>query len=148
MGVIADAVLAAGGKVHGVITDDLAHKEVGHPGLTSLEVVATMHERKARMADESDVVVMLPGGYGTLDEFFEAVTWTQLGVHAKPCGVLNVDGFFGPLVAFIDGAQSQRFIREKHRDLVIVDADIESLLDRLAAWQPVDTDKWLDRTDR
>lgn len=148
MGVLADAALAAGGEVHGVITDDLAYKEVGHAGLTSLQVVTTMHERKARMADESDAVVMLPGGYGTLDEFFEAVTWTQLGVHAKPCGVLNVAGFFDDLIGFVDRALSERFIRDKHRDLVIVDTDIDALLDRLAAWQPVDSDKWLDRSDR
>lgn len=148
MGVVADAVLAGGGDVHGVITQGLAHKEVGHRALTSLEVVATMHERKARMADASDVVVMLPGGYGTLDEFFEAVTWTQLGIHDKPCGILNVAGFFDQLIAFIDGAESQRFIRSQHRSLVLVDTDIDALLDRLAAWQPVHDDKWLDRSDR
>ena len=148
MGVVADAVLGSGGEVHGVITDDLAYREVGHAGLTSLEVVTTMHERKARMADLSDVVVMLPGGYGTLDEFFEAVTWTQLGIHAKPCGVLNVAGFFDDLIAFVDRAQAERFIREKHRDLLVVDTDIGSLLDRLASWQPVDDEKWLDRSER
>lgn len=148
MGVVADAVLAADGEAHGVITEGLAFKEVGHSGLTSLEVVATMHERKARMADLSDAVVMLPGGYGTLDEFFEAVTWSQLGIATKPCGVLNVAGFFDPLLAFVDAALEQRFIRDKHRDLLVVDRDIASLLDRLEAWQPVTVDKWLDRSDR
>ena len=149
MGVVADAVLAGGGEVHGVITEGLAYKEVGHDGLTVLDIVETMHERKARMADLSDAVVMLPGGYGTLDEFFEAVTWTQLGIHAKPCGVLNVAGFFDPLLAFIEAAFEQRFIRDKHRDLLLVDDDIDSLLARLGEWQPpAGLDKWLDRTER
>lgn len=148
MGVVADAVLAGGGEVHGVITEGLAYREVGHDGLTQLDVVATMHERKARMAELSDVVVMLPGGYGTLDEFFEAVTWTQLGIQQKPCGILNVAGFFDPLLRFIDDALRERFIRDKHRDLVLVDDDIDALLDQLVAWQPEAVDKWLDRTDR
>ena len=97
MGVVADAVLAGGGAADGVITRPLAAKEIAHPGLTSLRVVETMHERKAAMADASDAFVMLPGGYGTLDEFFEVLTWTQLGIHDKPCGVLDVAGFFTPL---------------------------------------------------
>jgi uncharacterized protein (TIGR00730 family) len=148
MGVVADAVLAGGGEAHGVITEGLAYKEVGHDGLTQLDVVATMHERKARMADLSDAVVMLPGGYGTLDEFFEAVTWTQLGIHDKPCGVLNVAGFFDSLLAFVDRALAEGFIREKHRDLLIVGDDADALLDRLVAWRPDGVDKWLDRSDR
>jgi uncharacterized protein (TIGR00730 family) len=148
MGVVADAVLAGGGEAHGVITEGLAYKEVGHDGLTQLDVVATMHERKARMADLSDAVVMLPGGYGTLDEFFEAVTWTQLGIHDKPCGVLNVAGFFDSLLAFVDRALAEGFIREKHRDLLIVGDDADALLDRLVVWRPDGVDKWLDRSDR
>lgn len=148
MGVVADAVLAGGGQVVGVITEGLAFAEVGHAGLTQLDVVTTMHERKARMADLSDAVVMLPGGYGTLDEFFEAVTWTQLGIQSKPCGVLNVAGFFDPLLRFVDDAQAERFIRPKHRDLLVVDTDADSLLDRLEVWQPAPVEKWLDRDDR
>jgi uncharacterized protein (TIGR00730 family) len=148
MGVVADAVLAGGGEAHGVITEGLAYKEVGHDGLTQLDVVATMHERKARMADLSDAVVMLPGGYGTLDEFFEAVTWTQLGIHDKPCGVLNVAGFFDSLLAFVDRALAEGFIREKHRDMLIVGDDADALLDRLVVWRPDGVDKWLDRSDR
>ena len=109
MGVVADAVLESGGEVHGVITEALVAKEVSHRGLTSLRVVETMHERKAVMADAADAFVMLPGGFGTLDEFFEVVTWTQLGIHAKPCGVLDAAGFFGPLRALIDGAVTAGF---------------------------------------
>ncbi len=133
MGVVADAVLAGGGEAYGVITEGLAYREVGHEGLTSLEVVSTMHERKARMAELSDVVVMLPGGYGTLDEFFEAVTWAQLGIHETRCGVLNVEGFFDDLISFIDGAQAAGFIKDKYRGLVIVDTEIDALLDRLTS---------------
>lgn len=148
MGVLADAVLAAGGEAHGVITRALEDREVAHLGLTSLTVVDTMHERKAAMSDRADAFVMLPGGFGTLDEFFEAVTWTQLGIHAKPCGALDVNGFFEPLRQMLRAAVDQRFIREEHRHLVLFEDDPELLLDRLASWTPVDTDKWLDRTDR
>jgi uncharacterized protein (TIGR00730 family) len=148
MGVVADAALAAGGEVHGVITRALSDKEVAHTGLTQLDVVDTMHERKARMSDCADAFVMLPGGFGTYDELFEAVTWTQLGVHAKPCGVLNVDGFFDPLQSLLDAAVAERFIRPEHRELLIVEPDPATLLDRLDAWTPVTIDKWLDRSER
>jgi uncharacterized protein (TIGR00730 family) len=148
MGVVADACLAQGGEAHGVITRALAAKELAHHGLTSLEVVETMHERKAAMADRADAFVMLPGGFGTLDEFFEVVTWTQLGIHAKPCGVLDVDGYFGPLAGLLAGAVRQRFLRPEHRDLVLMDADPGRLLERLAGWEPVVTAKWLDRPQR
>jgi uncharacterized protein (TIGR00730 family) len=111
-------------------------------------VVDTMHERKAAMADRADGFVMLPGGFGTFDEFFEAVTWTQLGVHDKPCGILDVDGYFAPLQALLDRATDQGFVRAEHRDLVMVDADPDALLDRMADWTPVVIDKWIDRTDR
>jgi uncharacterized protein (TIGR00730 family) len=148
MGVIADAALAAGGEVHGVITRALQGKEIAHRGLTSLEVVETMHDRKAAMADRADAFVMLPGGFGTLDEFFEVLTWTQLGIHDKPCGVLDVDGYFDPLRALLDRATEQHFVRDAHRDIVIVDADASTLLERLARWQPVVIDKWLDRGQR
>ena len=148
MGVLADAVRDAGGEVHGVITRALVDREVAHPGLTDLTVVDTMHERKAAMTDAADAFVMLPGGYGTFDEFFEAVTWTQLGIHAKPCGVLDVAGYFGPLRALLDGGTRHGFISPVHRDLVITDDDPARLLDLLAAWTPVTTDKWLDRSER
>jgi uncharacterized protein (TIGR00730 family) len=149
MGVLADAALAAGGAVHGVITRTLADKEVAHGGLTTLTVVDTMHQRKAEMADRSDAFIMLPGGFGTLDEFFEAVTWTQLGVHTKPCGILNVARYFDPLLSLIAEATEQRFLRPQHRDLVVVDSDPEALLDAFAAWTPpVPVEKWLDRSER
>lgn len=145
MGVLANAVLAAGGEAHGVITRALVDSEVAHAGLTSLEVVETMHERKAAMSAAADAFIMLPGGYGTLDEFFEAVTWTQLGIHAKPCGVLDVDGYFGPLTALLDTAARQRFMRPEHRELIITESDPGILLDRLAGWRPPAVPKWLDR---
>jgi uncharacterized protein (TIGR00730 family) len=148
MGAIADAVLENGGEAHGVITESLRAKEVAHRGLTSLQVVGTMHERKAAMADTANAFVMLPGGFGTFDEFFEALTWTQLGIHAKPCGILDAAGFFAPLRALLDGAVAAGFVHPAHRDMVLVDTDPARLLGRLAAWTPVTVSKWLDRTDR
>ncbi|MGO9962770.1 MAG: TIGR00730 family Rossman fold protein [Acidimicrobiales bacterium] len=145
MGVLADAVLSEGGTVHGVITQALKDREVAHLGLTTLQVVTTMHERKAMMADESDAFVMLPGGFGTLDEFFEALAWSQLGLHDKPCGILNVEGFFDPLLELFALATLQRFIRPEHRDMVVTDTDAESIIDRLASWRPVTVDKLLGR---
>jgi uncharacterized protein (TIGR00730 family) len=143
MGVAADAAMAHGGRVHGVITRALAELEVAHPGLTELEVVETMHDRKASMADAADGFVMLPGGFGTLDEFFEAVTWTQLGVHAKPCAVLDVAGYFEPLLAFLDGAAEAGLLRPEHRALVLVEREPDVLLDRLAAWEAPGGARWL-----
>jgi uncharacterized protein (TIGR00730 family) len=148
MGVVADAALAAGGEVHGVITRALEAKEVAHRGLTSLQVVETMHERKAAMADKADAFIMLPGGFGTLDEFFEVVTWTQLGIHAKPCGVLDVDGYFAPLRALLASAARQGFLLPEHRDMVIMESDPRIMLERLTTWQPVFVEKWLDRRER
>jgi uncharacterized protein (TIGR00730 family) len=148
MGVLADAARSEGGEVHGVITRALEAKEIAHPGLTSLKVVETMHERKAAMADLADGFVMMPGGFGTLDEFFEVVTWTQLGVHVKPCGILNVNGFFDPLLAQLARAAEQQFLRSDHRDLVIVESDPARLVDRMGSWAPVVVDKWLDPSER
>jgi uncharacterized protein (TIGR00730 family) len=148
MGVVADAVLRSGGQVHGVITQALQGKELAHRGLTTLTVVETMHERKAVMADAAGAFVMLPGGYGTLDEFFEALTWTQLGIHDKPCGVLDVAGYFAPLRDLLDASTREGFVAPAHRDLVITESDPALLLDRLAAWTPVAVSKWLDRSDR
>jgi hypothetical protein len=148
MGTVADAVLAGGGSVHGVITRALEAKEVAHTQLTSLQVVSTMHERKSAMADRADAFCMLPGGFGTFDEFFEAVTWTQLGIHAKPCGVLNVGGFYDPLVELLDAATRERFLLPAHRDMVLVASDPEAMVDRLSSWVPLVVDKWLDRAQR
>ncbi|MGA2529898.1 MAG: TIGR00730 family Rossman fold protein [Acidimicrobiales bacterium] len=148
MGVLADAALGEGGEVHGVITEALKQREVAHLGLTKLDVVATMHERKAAMADKSGAFIMMPGGFGTLDEFFEVLTWNQLGIHAKPCGILNVCGYFDPLLDLIDAAVSQRFLRVEHRDMVVVDKDPASILERLVSREPVVVDKWLDLDER
>ena len=148
MGTIADAVVENGGRGHGVITEALQAKELAHLGLTSLQVVGTMHERKAVMADAADAFIMLPGGFGTFDEFFEVVTWTQLGIHAKPCGILDVGGYFAPLGAMLDNAVSAGFVHPAHRDMVLMDSSPADLLDRLAAWTPVTVSKWLDSADR
>lgn len=148
MGVIADAVLSQGGQVTGVITRALRDKEVAHEGLTSLTVVETMHERKAAMADLADAFVMIPGGLGTLEEFLEAATWTQLGIQHKPCAILNVGGYFDPLLALFETAVDQRFLHQGHSDMLVIETVPEVLLDRLSSWNPVTFDKWLDRSDR
>ena len=131
MGVIADAVLDAGGEAVGVIPKALLDREVGHEGLTELYVVRTMHERKAAMADLADAFVALPGGLGTLEEIAEALTWAQLGIHAKPCGILDVDGYFSPLVRFLDHAVEQGFVHHEHRAAIVVASEPEALLDGL-----------------
>ena len=134
MGVVADACLNEGGRVIGVIPQALADKEVAHTGLTELRIVGSMHERKAVMADLSDAFVSLPGGFGTWEEFFEVLTWAQLGIHRKACGVLNVNGYYDPLIEMADRALSEGFLREGHRDLLLSDADPERLLDRLSSY--------------
>jgi uncharacterized protein (TIGR00730 family) len=148
MGVLADAALARGGEVYGVITRALEEREIAHQGLTALDVVETMHERKAAMADKSDGFIMAPGGFGTLDEFFEVLTWTQLGIHSKPCGILNVNGFFDPLLELLATATRQHFLRPDHRDMVVTEPDPVALIERLAAWTPSAVPKWLDRSQR
>jgi uncharacterized protein (TIGR00730 family) len=148
MGVLADAVLRDGGEAHGVITRALEEKEIAHPGLTTLQVVETMHERKAAMADKADGFIMLPGGFGTLDEFFEVATWTQLGIHDKPCGILNVNGYFDPLLALLQTATRQHFLLPAHRDLVLTEPDPAALIGRLGAWTGSTVEKWLDPSQR
>lgn len=147
MGVIADAALAGGGKVIGVIPEALVTKEVAHGGLTELRVVASMHERKALMADLSDAFLALPGGIGTLEELFETWTWGQLGFHAKPFGLLDVGGFYGPLLQFLDRQVEQRFVRPQHRAMLMVSRDPRQLLADLAACRPVHNPKWIDREE-
>jgi uncharacterized protein (TIGR00730 family) len=132
MGVVADATLAAGGRAIGVIPAALAERELAHATATELHVVRTMHERKALMADLSDAFVALPGGMGTLDELFEILTWSQLGIHRKPVGLLDVAGYYAPLLAFLDSARDEGFVRPADRALLRVDADPERLLDALA----------------
>jgi uncharacterized protein (TIGR00730 family) len=136
MGVLAETVLAGGGEAIGVIPQDLMDKGLGLTTATSLRVVGTMHARKALMAELADAFIAMPGGFGTAEEFFEALTWAQLGLHAKPCGLLNVKGYFDHLIHFIDHAVEQQFLHPSHRALLLVDQSPEALLTRLAAWKP------------
>jgi len=142
MGHVANAALEAKGAVTGVIPERLWEREVGHKGLSEMFVVPTMHARKARMVELSDAFVALPGGFGTLDELFEVLTWQQLGYHTKPVGLLNANGYYDALLAFARHAHEQGFVRAVHLDALIVDTDIDRLLDRLAAAQPVQVDRW------
>ena len=135
MGVIADILLERGRDVTGVITRDLWEREVGHDRLTENHIVDTMHERKKLMYELADGFVILPGGYGTLDEFFEIVTWLQLKIHRRPVGILNVDGYFDRLFAFLDHARGEGFVSEANRRLILHSRDVDDLLDRMDAWQ-------------
>jgi uncharacterized protein (TIGR00730 family) len=143
MGVVADAVLAAGGTAVGVIPRFLVEKELAHSRLTELLVVETMHERKALMTERADAFAVLPGGFGTGDELFEALTWAQLGLHSKPIGLLNIAGFFDPLLNWIDHMVRERFLRPEHREMVLTATNPDDLLDALAAWRPTQAaGKW------
>ena len=148
MGVLADTVLQAHGRVIGVIPESLMVKEVGHQGLTELRIVKSMHERKALMSDLSDGFIALPGGFGTFEEFCEMVTWSQLGIHSKPCGLLNVEGYYDPLLAQFDHAVREGFLREDNRLLVIEDADAEKLLRKLSQFRPAAIAKWIAKDER
>lgn len=143
MGTIADATLAAGGEVIGVIPDFMVAKEIAHTGLTQLHIVNSMHERKTMMAQLSDAFVALPGGYGTLEEFCEVLTWAQLGLHQKPFGLLNINGYYSPLLKFFDQAVTEEFLRPMNRSLVLEASEPENLLDLLANYQPQYVDKWI-----
>ena len=144
MGVVADAALANGTEVIGVITEQLTVLERAHPGLTSLQVVPTMHERKATMAALSDGFVALPGGFGTLEEVCEMITWTQLSIHRKPVALVNIEGFFGPLFAQFDRAVDDGLLRIANRREVISAATPAEALERITTWTPPDADKWFD----
>ena len=148
MGIIADAVLKAGGEAVGVIPENLMAREVGHERLTKLHVVHSMHERKALMADLSNAFVAMPGGFGTLEEFCEMVTWTQLGLHAKPCGILNVMGFYSPLLRMFDHAVEEGLLKPENRALVLARESPADLLQALEEWRPIHVEKWLDRETR
>lgn len=145
MGVVADAVMAAGGEVVGVIPEFLIQKEIGHVGLTELHVVDSMHSRKAKMAELADGFVALPGGFGTFEEFFEVLTWAQLGMHNKPVGLLDVADFYLPMVAFLRHSAAQGFIRNDHLSLIVHAREPEDLIQRLSGYQAVTVPKWLDR---
>jgi uncharacterized protein (TIGR00730 family) len=147
-GVVADAVLAAGGEVVGVIPHALVAREIGHTGVTTLHVVDSMHERKALMADLADAFVALPGGVGTFEELFEAITWTQLGLHKKPCGLLNVAGFYDRLLQFLDEAWEEGFIKPETRAIVTASADPAGLLDALEGVAMPDVPRWITRSER
>ena len=144
MGVVANAALGAGGEVIGVMPKALVEREIGHTGLTELHVVSSMHERKAKMSELSNGFVALPGGNGTLEEFFEVLTWAQLGEHGKPCGLLNVAGYYDPLLAVFDRMVDRGFLNTEHRRLVLVEEDPSVLLERFDAYRPPTSIKWID----
>jgi uncharacterized protein (TIGR00730 family) len=147
MGVVADGALAAGGEVIGVIPDALVARELAHPAVRDMRVVRSMHERKALMAELSDGFIALPGGYGTLEEFCEIITWAQLGLHAKPCGVLNVGDYFGLLLRLFDQAVEERFLTQAHRDWVLEDREASRLLEKMRCFTAPVTEKWIDRNE-
>ena len=144
MGKLADAALKAGGEVIGVMPRSLVEKEVSHSGLSDLRVVGSMHERKAQMAELSDAFIALPGGYGTFEEFCEVLTWTQLGLQRKPCGILNTEGYYDQLLALFDHAMDEHFLKPVHRRIVLSDSRPESLVRRLLECEPPLVDKWID----
>jgi uncharacterized protein (TIGR00730 family) len=146
MGTLADAVLGLGGEVIGVIPSSLVGYEVAHRGVADLRVVRSMSERKALMAELSDGFIALPGGTGTLDELFEVLTWSQLGEHTKPSGLLNIDGYFANLIAFLDHAVDERFLRTEHRAMLMVETTPDALLDRFESYRAPKVEKWLDRS--
>lgn len=148
MGVVADSVLAAGGEVVGVIPEQLVNWEVAHKDVTRLEVVGSMHERKARMFDLSDGFIALPGGFGTLDEMFEMLTWRQLGIGDKPCAFLDVDGFYSPLIAMMDRMVAERFLHPDQRDDLWHGDDLDAMLAWMSAYQPAQANKWMDEKRR
>ena len=143
MGVLADRMLEMQGRVIGVMPEDLQKKEIGHPGLTELHVVPSMHERKAMMANLADGFIAMPGGAGTLEEIFEVWTWAQLGYHKKPVGVLNVDGYFDHLLQFLDHAVDERFLRQEHRSWFFAASGADVLLDQFDAFMPATVEKWI-----
>lgn len=147
MGAIADAALLAGGEVIGVIPEALVRKEIAHQGLGDLRVVGSMHERKALMAELGDGFIALPGGCGTFEEFFEIVTWAQLGMHSKPIALLNVAGYYDSLLALLDQSIAEKFVRTEHRQLVLDAADPVQLLERMETYVPTIRPKWIDRDE-
>jgi uncharacterized protein (TIGR00730 family) len=147
MGALAEAALAAGGEVVGVIPKSLMEREIGHGSLTELRVVGTMHERKALMNDLSGGFITLPGGYGTLEELLEVVSWAQLGIHRKPCGLLDVDGFWTPLLGLLDNAVTEGFIHPEYRSLILTQKDPATLLEEMARYRPPPTEAWISRDE-
>ena len=149
MGAIADAALAAGGEGTGVIPDSLMRREVGHRGVTKLHVVETMHQRKALMADLSDAFIALPGGFGTFEEMFEIVTWSQLGIQNKPLALLNIEHYWDDVLRAMDHAVAEQFLKRENRELVLVAEQPQEMLDKLHAWEaPPHIEKWMDEARR
>ena len=148
MGCIADAVLAKGGEVIGILPRFLSIKEVAHEGLTQLLIVENMHERKTKMFELGDAFIAMPGGFGTLEELFEVVTWAQLGLHQKPIGVLNVNGFYDPLMAQLDHMVSKGLLKQSNRDLVMIDGTVYGLLAKMDAFLPAPEKKWITDLDQ
>jgi len=147
MGIIADQVMNLGGRVTGIIPESLEKKEVGHRDVTELLVVGSMHERKAMMAERADGFIAMPGGIGTFEEFFEILTWAQLGFHQKPCAILNISGYYDGLLALCDQAVNEGFLRREHRRLILEDSDPERLLAKMRDFTPSTLEKWLDQAD-
>lgn len=143
MGAVANAVLEHGGEAIGIIPQSLATREVAHTSLSELIVVTSMHERKAKMAELSDGFIALPGGWGTFEEIFEALTWAQLGIHEKPCGLLNISGYFDHLALFLQHAMDEKFVREAYKPMIMMEQGPDDLLDRFAAYQPPKVHKWI-----
>ncbi|WPL83067.1 TIGR00730 family Rossman fold protein [Bordetella hinzii] len=143
MGAVADGVMQAGGRAVGIIPVSLMQKELAHRGLTELHVVQSMHERKTMMAEQADGFVALPGGAGTLEEIFETWTWAQLGMHRKPCGLLNIAGYYDDLARFLDHTVAEAFMRPQHRAMLAIESDAAALLDRFAAYEPPTVSKWI-----
>ena len=143
MGHIADTVLNAGGKVNGVIPKALMEKEVGHMGLTNLILVDSMHERKAKMAELSDGFIAMPGGFGTFEEIFEVLTWAQLGMHSKPCALLNVEGYYAKLAEFLDQSMEHKFVKKENREMLMIEEDPELLLEKMKIYKAPSVQKWI-----
>jgi len=148
MGTLADAALTAGGKVIGVIPEALVSKELAHTGLSDLRIVGSMHERKALMADLSDGFITMPGGFGTLEEFLEVLSWAQLSIHTKPCGLLDIENYYGPLIELFDRAVAEGFVLPGHRALVLTEPDPDLLLDMMERYTPPITRKWIEPEER
>jgi uncharacterized protein (TIGR00730 family) len=146
MGAVADAAMEGGGHVIGVIPQSLVDREIAHPAIADLRVVESMHERKALMADLADAFVALPGGVGTLEELFEVYTWTQLGLHSKPLGLLDVRGYYGHLATFLDHAVAERFVTVEHREMLVVEERTEAMIEAFRRWRPPARSKWIDRS--
>ncbi|HKS40955.1 MAG TPA: TIGR00730 family Rossman fold protein [Blastocatellia bacterium] len=147
MGALADTVLAQGGEVIGVIPESVVIREVAHTRLADLRVVGSMHERKALMAELADGFIAMPGGFGTLEEFCEIVTWVQLGLHRKPCGLLNVEGYYDGLLSFLNHAVAEGFIRTEYRSVVLTDSEVDGLLEKISTYEAPHLKKWIDRDE-